>query len=246
MLVLLPPSETKSNGGTGAPLRLDSLSFGELNPTRRRLADALTELADDPDASLRALGLSERMAGEVKRNAALWSSPTAPALERYTGVLYDALEVDSMSAVERSRADSRLAVASALFGLVRGGDPVPAYRLSANSALPGVGGLRSVWRPALEPVLAAEAEPVVDLRSGAYAALARVRGAVEVNVVTELPDGSRKTVSHHNKAHKGRLARALASTPEEPEDLDDMVTVAEQAGIRVERAGERALRVIAG
>ncbi|GAB3555787.1 cytoplasmic iron level regulating protein YaaA (DUF328/UPF0246 family) [Actinopolyspora lacussalsi] len=245
MLVLLPPSETKSNGGDGAPLRLESLSFGELNPVRERLAEALTELASDTDASLRALGLSERMSGEVTRNATLWNSPTAPALERYTGVLYDALEVGSMSAVERSRADNRLAIASALFGMVRGGDPIPGYRLSANSALPGVGRLHTVWRPALEPVLAAERGPVVDLRSGAYAALARTHGAVAVSVVTELVDGSRKTVSHHNKAYKGRLARALACAEEEPSDLDSIAVVAEKAGIGVERAGERALRVIA-
>ncbi|SDK05909.1 hypothetical protein SAMN04487820_10447 [Actinopolyspora mzabensis] len=244
MLVLLPPSETKSNGGDGAPLRLESLAFGELNPVRERLAEALTELASDTDASLRALGLSERMSGEVTRNATLWNSPTAPALERYTGVLYDALEVGSMSAVERSRADNRLAVASALFGMVRGGDPIPGYRLSANSTLPGLDPLRTVWRPALEPVLAAERAPVVDLRSGAYAALARTHGAVAVSVVTELADGSRKTVSHHNKAHKGRLARALACVEEEPDDLDSIAVVAEKAGLRAERAGERALRVI--
>ncbi|MDT7642462.1 MAG: hypothetical protein QOC83_6750, partial [Pseudonocardiales bacterium] len=31
MLILLPPSETKSDGGDGPPLELDQLSFAELN-----------------------------------------------------------------------------------------------------------------------------------------------------------------------------------------------------------------------
>ena len=90
--------------------------------------------------------------------------------------------------------------------------PIPAYRLSAGSALPGRAGLRTLWRPVLSPVLSAGDRLVVDLRSGAYAALAPVRGAVTVRVLSERPDGSRAVVSHLNKAHKGRLARLLATT----------------------------------
>lgn len=92
MLVLLPPSETKAEGGAGAPLDLTALSFPELTAVRERLATALSELAADVPASLAALDLSARQADEVARNAALRQSPTMPALERYTGVLYDALE----------------------------------------------------------------------------------------------------------------------------------------------------------
>ncbi|WP_433869699.1 peroxide stress protein YaaA [Saccharopolyspora sp. CA-218241] len=243
MLVLLPPSETKSTGGAGAPLDLGSLSHPELNPTRRTVVDALTALAADVPASLSVLGLSERQAEEVERNAALRTAPTAPALERYTGVLYDALDVGSLTPAERKQADDRLAVASALFGLVRGVDRIPAYRLSGGGSLPGLGTLRSVWRPVLEPVLAVD-ELVVDLRSGAYAALAKVPGAVAVRVLSEDAAGHRKVVSHHNKAHKGALARALAQAPDEPSGVDDVLAVAEAAGMRVEREGERALCVV--
>src|ERR1700737_2670905 len=82
------------------------------------------------------------------------------------------------------RARARLAVGSALFGLLRTDDPVPAYRLSATSKLPGQPPLAARWRPLLEPVLAqiASSELVVDLRSGSYAALARLPGAVKVEV----------------------------------------------------------------
>ena len=41
VLILLPPSETKSDGGSGAPLDLDRLSLPTLTPLRRKLADAL-------------------------------------------------------------------------------------------------------------------------------------------------------------------------------------------------------------
>ncbi|MCW0214564.1 MAG: peroxide stress protein YaaA [Pseudonocardia sp.] len=209
MLVLLPPSETKRTGGDGPPLDLATLSHPELGAVRKDLVDEVVALAADIGASRAALGVSARQDEEIARNAALLTSPTMPAITRYTGVLYDALAVRSLRGASAGRARERLAVGSALFGLLRADDPVPAYRLSAGSALPGSPTLAARWKPVLEPVLAAIAagQLVVDLRSGSYAALARVPGAVTVNVLAERPDGSRSVVSHHNKSHKGGLAR---------------------------------------
>ncbi len=245
MIVLLPPSETKRVGGDGPPLRLESLSFPALHPLRENLLDELVTLAADPPASRRALGLSAKQDAEIERNAALRTSPTAPAIRRYTGVLYDALDIETLGAAALSRANARLAVGSALFGLLRADDPVPAYRLSASSKLPGQPTLGARWRPVLEPVLAALAadELVVDLRSGSYAGLGRLPGAVEVDVVAEHADGRRTVVSHFNKAHKGRLARALASSRAEPTDAAGVAAVARRADMRVERSGN-ALTVV--
>jgi cytoplasmic iron level regulating protein YaaA (DUF328/UPF0246 family) len=244
VLVLLPPSETKAVGGDGPALDLGTLSHPELTATRRELIAALSTLADDVPASLNALGLSERQVEEVRRNAELWDAPTTPALERYTGVLYDALDVRSLTTAERARADRRLAVASALFGLARGTDAIPAYRLSGGTSLPGIGPLRGVWRPALEPVLRSVSGLVVDLRSGAYATLAKVPDAVDVRVLSEDVRGKRKVVSHHNKAHKGKLARALAQCPDEPHSVEDLLSVAKDAGMRVEREEELRLCIV--
>ena len=245
MLVLLPPSETKHDGGDGPPLRLDALSHAALEPVRKVLVDELVALAADVPASRAALGLSPRQDAEIIRNAQLWDAPTMPALHRYTGVLYDALDVRSLRGAAAGRARERLAVGSALFGLLRADDPVPAYRLSAGSALPGGGTLAARWKPVLEPELAAIAAQrlVVDLRSGSYAALARVPGAVTVNVLAERADGARSVVSHFNKAHKGRLARVLAGTRAEPADAAGVAAIARRAGMRVERRGS-ALEII--
>ncbi|NUT46822.1 MAG: peroxide stress protein YaaA [Saccharothrix sp.] len=239
MLVLLPPSETKAPGGSGAPLDLDRLSHPELTPVRGKLVDALVDLAADVPASLAVLGLSERQAAEVGRNAELRRSPTLPALSRYTGVLYDALALESLTKTERSRASARLAVASALFGVVGGGDPIPAYRLSGGSVLPSVGPLGALWRPVLEPVLAAADDFVVDLRSSPYTSLARIPDATVVRVVTEDAKGRRNAVSHFNKAHKGRLAQAIVRSRAEPGDLKGLIRIAVRAGLRVEPTGAR-------
>jgi cytoplasmic iron level regulating protein YaaA (DUF328/UPF0246 family) len=246
VIVLLPPSETKRAGGEGPPLRLDALSFPELTPVRAALTDELVTLAADAPACRKALGISASQDHEIERNLALFESPTMPAINRYTGVLYDALDVESLNGTALSRAHARLAVGSALFGLLRTDNPIPAYRLSATSKLSRKGTLAARWRPALEAVLAriAEDELVVDLRSGSYAALGRLPGAVDVDVVSENAAGHRTVVSHFNKAHKGRLARALVASRAEPDSAAKVAAVARKAGMRVEREGNELTVVI--
>jgi cytoplasmic iron level regulating protein YaaA (DUF328/UPF0246 family) len=246
VIVLLPPSETKRARGDEPALALDSLSSPTLHPLRVELVTELVELAADRPAARRALGISASQDSEIDRNAALRTAPTLPAIRRYTGVLYDALDVRSLRGAAADRAMKRLAVVSALFGLLRADDRIPAYRLSATSKLPGRPTLAARWRPALEPVLAdvAERELVVDLRSGSYAALGKVPGAVTVEVIAEHGDGRRTVVSHFNKAHKGRLARALATTRSEPADAAAVAAVARRADMRVERRGDHLTVVV--
>jgi cytoplasmic iron level regulating protein YaaA (DUF328/UPF0246 family) len=250
VLVLLPPSETKRAGGDGPPLRLDRLSFSELDPVRKALLDEVVDLSADPEASRSALGLSPKQDAEIGHNAALLAAPTMPAIDRYTGVLYDALDIGSLRGAGAVRARQRLAVGSALFGLLRADDPVPAYRLSATSKLPGSASLAVRWRPVLEPVLTdiADRELVVDLRSGSYAALGRLPAAVRVDVLAEHPDGRRTVISHFNKAHKGRLARLLATTTGEPDSVVRLRALLRRAGLHVEhdRGTELTLVVPAG
>lgn len=148
MLILLPPSETKSDGGTGGALDLAALALPDLTPARDAVIDALVDLADDPDAP-RVLGLGTTQSADAARNAEIRTSPTAPALERYTGVLYDAFDAPSLTRAGRARAAERLWIGSALFGAVRATDPVPWYRLSGGTTLPGLGTLRSHWKPHL-------------------------------------------------------------------------------------------------
>jgi cytoplasmic iron level regulating protein YaaA (DUF328/UPF0246 family) len=240
VLVVLPPSETKAVGGRGAPLDLDALSFPALNPVRTELVGELVALAADVEASRAALELSERQDDEVARNAALWTSRTTPALRRYTGVLYDALDPASLSSATRRR----LVVCSALFGLVAGTDPIPAYRLSGGTMLPGREGLRVTWRPELMPLLAEVDDLVVDLRSGPYAALGPAQGAVTLDVHSEAADGSRTVVSHPNKSHKGHAARILASSRRRPKDAGGVLALLRDAGLHVEQSDDHSLVLV--
>ena len=236
MLVLLPPSEGKASGTDGPPLDLTALSFPALTKTRRRLVRELVRLANkEPAALQRALGLSDKQRHELDRDARLLKAPTLPALELYTGIVYDNLSYATLTGAARVRADASLVVASSLFGLLRPADRAPSYRLSGNTTLPGLGGLAPLWRPVLEKELRAHAF-VVDLRSGAYVNLARVPGAVEVRVLRD-EGGKRTVVSHDNKWTKGKLARALCMNG--ARTVDDVAQVGREVSDAVEVDGTR-------
>jgi cytoplasmic iron level regulating protein YaaA (DUF328/UPF0246 family) len=244
VLVLLPPSEGKATAGDGPPLDLAALSFPELTATRRRLVAAVQRRARRQPGRLRAaLDLSPARRGEIEHDASLMTAPTLPALELYTGVLYEALDYASLRTAARRQADRSLVVASALFGLVRPLDRLPPYRLSGSTVLPGLGGLAPIWRPALEPLLAAQGDLVVDLRSGSYAALARIPQAVVVRVLRD-QDGRRTVVSHDNKHTKGRLARTLCEAA--AGSVDDVADAGRSVADDVEVDGRRVDLVLHG
>lgn len=223
MLIVLPPSETKAPGGDGPALDLGELSFPGLNSVRGNLVDDLSALP--VDQALGVLKISEKLRGEAEANQVLRSSPTMPAIHRYTGVLFDALDAPTLP----TPVLSRLAVGSALFGVVRALDPIPRYRLSGGTRLPDSPTLKARWGGLITEVLAAE-DFVVDLRSGAYQQLGKVPGALTVRVER---DG--KVVSHFNKQYKGELARVLALAEEPARSIDDVAEIARSAGMTVEQ-----------
>ena len=246
MLILLPPSETKATGGDGPALNLGTLSFPELTGPRVALIDDLADLSGNVAVARPRLFAGPSKDAEIGQNVHLRTSATLPTLERYTGVLYDALDVTGMTAVQRSRADERVVVTSAAFGLIRATDRIPAYRCSNCARLPRVGTPERYWRSFLPGVVAGWDDYVVDLRSASYASFFAVPGALTARVVTEMRDGSRKVVSHFSKFHKGLLARALAVSRADIDGRAAVLRVARTAGLRIEPLGRNAVQIVTG
>ncbi|WP_072313042.1 YaaA family protein [Agrococcus sp. Marseille-P2731] len=233
MIVLLPPSETKAAGGTGASLTTarsgeSQLGFPGLAVARSRALDALDRLvAAGQDASTPA---KARAAAD---NAAVRTSPTMPAIDRYTGVLYDALDARSLEPEARAWVEDHVVIQSALLGFVRASDPIPAYKVSEHTKLPGER-MRELWGDAGRVIEGF----ALDLRSKAYAQLAPVPGAVPIEIVS--PEG--KALNHWNKAGKGALVRSLARAGARVGSADALVAwaasvevplVRSEAGVRL-------------
>ena len=245
MLILLPPSEGKSAALAGPLLDIGKLSFPGLAPTREAVLTALEALCSaDQDAAAATLGLGPTQRGEIGANTRLRGEACAPAIEVYTGVLYEALDYATLTPAARRRADAQLAIASALWGLVRPQDRIPSYRLSAGTTLPGLGTLASAWKAPVSAELAEVDGLIVDLRSGGYVALGPIppsaaARAVTVRVLQER-GGKRTVVSHFNKATKGRIVRSLVSGRRAPRTPEAFADALAGLGYRVEWSEPRA------
>jgi len=190
------------------------------------------------------LGVSQQF--EITRNRELRSSPTIAALERYTGVLYDALDVGTLNVSAREFARAHVLIHSALFGLLGADDPIPAYRLSHDSRLPALP-LRKLWREHISAVLAASDGVVLDLRSEAYVELGPAPAGPKtafLRVVSDSADGPRRALNHFNKKGKGQFVRALCEAGIDHQSIDSVLEWSVGAGLRLERKAEGELNLI--
>lgn len=227
MRVLLPPSETKRPGGVDEPLAWESLAFPDLTATRQAIMADLVRLCADEDVAAKALKLGPRSRSELQHNRALETSPVMPALERYTGVLFDAVDVPAMSPELRSRANQVVWIFSALFGPLRATDPIPVYRLSFDTALGG-DSLVQRWSVHAERIFAEDF--TVDLRSSGYRGLAPIPPGRGVYVHVVRDRAGRQAVGHHNKATKGRLVRDLLGHEVTVESAADLIDWGRSSG----------------
>jgi cytoplasmic iron level regulating protein YaaA (DUF328/UPF0246 family) len=239
-VLLLPPSEGKSPGGTGTPWAPGQSAFPELDEHRQKAIAALIRAmrAAEP-ACCKLLGVKgEALASATAANRAVRNGPTMPAIERYTGVLYDALDASSLSTRDRRRLANQVVIFSGLWGASMPGDPLPDHKLKMSAALAPLGKLSTWWRrpltDALAPLVggrvvwnllpiehdAAWAPPRPGIgEAGAPASVLTVRFLDET---TPRKGAARTftTVNHWNKLLKGALVRhVLATGADEPAAL---------------------------
>jgi uncharacterized protein len=223
VLILVPPSEGKAKGGDGPSWAAGTSQFDALDRPRRTVMAALQKgLGEDPAALLGVKG--DALAAAVRADRAVRRSPTMPAIERFSGVLYDALDARTLSARARRRLDDRVVILSGLFGALGPADPIPDHRLKMSASLPGVGKLSTFWRPHLDAALAPRiaGATVWDLLPNEHAAAwsggpsdGRTGRRIVVRFLDDVErDGERRlvTVSHWNKLLKGALVRHLLTT----------------------------------
>ncbi|WP_144749559.1 YaaA family protein [Curtobacterium pusillum] len=237
MTVLLPPSETKREGGdTDRTLDLRALSFPELAAERAAVITAARSVSSEESSARTALKLGPKSIEERFRNLALDTSGTMPAIDRYTGVLYDPLGALDADAATRAWWFDHVVVQSAMFGPLGGGDPIPAYRLSHDSRLGSIR-LASHWPGVSARVLAERTEGglVLDLRSEGYQQLGPVSHAVAPRVVSVDGIGRRKALNHWNKTAKGRLVALLGRSGAAVSSMAELVEWASEHGVVFEQ-----------
>lgn len=265
MRILLPPSEAKVQGGGGPSLRAAGFGDGPLAGARAEVTRAVAAFCRAaPVAAIAALRLPHTSAAaDLAANAAILDAPTMPALDRFTGVLYQALDPATLPPAARGTADHTVLIASGAFGLTHASEPIPDHRVPMTAAIPGLDGtatpatLTTFWRTRLAASLRDLLSPtsnavgehlIVDLRSSDYATVPRLSGPIRPNTLpvralTEKKvDGRwiRRPLSYQAKQTKGQLTRALLLTETSgrlAKTIDDVADIAESAGLTAEPHG---------
>ena len=240
MIFLLPPSEGKTPASSGPKFAPEKLIFPTLTEKRLHVMKALANFcATKPELAAKALDLGPKQVDLLTINAELMKAPCAPAIQIYTGVLYDHLGYSASNAKARARADSSILIASALFGFVTPTNPIPAYRLSGSSVIASIGSLTAYWKSDLLSALGQyKSELILDMRSGSYEKLAPAKElgqtVVSVKVLTHV-NGVLKPVTHFNKATKGDLVRAACnSSLKSPTNVEQVANYFTKLGFQAE------------
>lgn len=210
LALLLPPSEGKAAGGGDPPWTLDAGRFGPPLAARRAAIARALRVAKGGDQKLLGVG-GDTLERARLANRALVGAPTMPAGERFTGVVWDHLDLASLTPAAHARAAEAIVVVSGVAGLVALDDPVPDHRLKLSVTLGRVGNVARYWRGPLSAVLNDHLEGrfVVDLLPAEHAA-AWVPDPTRYDLVrVRLVDRDGRSAGHAAKAAKGRLARAL-------------------------------------
>ena len=202
MKILIPPSEGK---GKVKPTKIlfskTKFSFEkEVNQVVR-----LLELIDDED--LRSVyGTSAEKASMFHRqNQDIFNSPCAPAIERYTGVVYEHISWSTLSEKAKDYMEKYIYIFSGLFGLLTPKTLIPDYKLKMN-----VLSLQHHWCPFLSEALKNE-KVIIDLLPQVH------RKAYNSNKENVLPvdflilnKGKKTAAGHFGKAVKGKFIRYIA------------------------------------
>jgi hypothetical protein len=205
-MLLLPPSEGKAEGGNTRRSRWspDAGSFGSgVGDARAEVVAALAAVHGGDEKLLGVRG--DHLLRAQSANSSLIGAATLPAWQRYTGVVWDHLDPETLPASARKQ----IVVVSGLLGLVRGDDPVPDYRLKMGANLAPLGKLSTWWRESLTSELArlARRRVVIDLLPQEHNAALVLDGLDGVSLTLVDPTG--KPGGHFAKAAKGELARAI-------------------------------------
>ena len=192
MLILLPPSEKKKAATSQEKFELSSLVFAA------ELTGARSQTTTSHDFS-----------------------QTSPAIEIYDGVLFQGLNWKTLTAAEQKRANAKVLIISAIFGLVRPLDKIFSYKEMIDNKL---------WREAIAQVSAKFSnELVIDCRSSTYKGVWTInpQNTVEVRVF-KVNGAERNVITHMSKKYRGELTGHLLKQTTDPITAAEVQRIAAQ------------------
>ncbi|MDO4713503.1 MAG: peroxide stress protein YaaA [bacterium] len=199
LLFLIPPSEGKARGGLAGN---QHISFALERPS---------EIAcNASEKDLKCSG--KRYAEAIALNRSLDHTPVLPAIERYSGVMYQAIGYARLQEEEKRFFDEHFLIMSGMYGLLRPQDQIANYKLPIASK-----GLYAFWgEKIIKQLTAFQAYTIVSLLPDEYLklitgrSLQKARAGFEGQLIQlKFLDEQGKRLTHHSKPIKGQWIRAI-------------------------------------
>ncbi|MCA9478024.1 MAG: YaaA family protein [Nanoarchaeota archaeon] len=189
VLILIPPSEGKTAGGTYPPLKT-------IPPLTKEL---LKELQEEKDQA-KLLGVKgAALEQAINANRSVTSAKTLPAMKRYSGVVYQGIDYETLK--HKKRFDERVRIVSGLFGLVEPDQPIPDYKLKIEKLQAA-----QRWKPLISEEL--KNHFIIDLLPLAHKKAISYEKGKAIDFVRE-KNGKKVPAGHFGKFIKGRFVRWL-------------------------------------
>ena len=193
-VILIPPSEGKTPDGNKPPL-------SEISKETQHILGLWKNVPKN--AWGKALGVkSKALDKAIEINKNILSAQTFPAIERYSGVVYDAIDYASLKPSAKIFFDKHVRIVSAVFGLLAPTDLIPNYKFKINNF-----GADKYWRAINKDRL--KDTFVIDLLPQAHK---KAVECIESHAIDFhfLKNGKKVPAGHHGKRVKGRFVRWLA------------------------------------
>ena len=202
MKILIPPSEGK------AKVRSLNVLFRDTNfkfaKYTKQIVDLLCLIENEDLTSV--YGTTQDKAIMFHRqNQDVFNSKCVPAIERYTGVVYNHIEWRTLSTKAKNYMKKHIIIFSGLFGLVTPDTLIPDYKLKMN-----VLSLKSLWGPIISDYLKNE-DIIFDLLPQVHRkAYTPSKNTIQIDFLVQ-NKGKTSAAGHFGKAVKGQFIRFLAT-----------------------------------
>jgi len=137
----------------------------------------------------------------LNANRTILSSPTMPAIERYSGVVYNGIHYPTLATQAKEFFQAHVRIVSALFGLVKSDELIPDYKLKIEKL-----DAAFYWKPIINKLLSGYF--VIDLLPQTHQKAVGYKEGVKVDFLVFKKDKP-VPVGHQGKLIKGRFIRWL-------------------------------------
>jgi len=207
MKILLAPAETKKEGGIAPKYSKNNFAFREIFDIKDKVVQEYVEFIDKSSIEELSLWFGLKNLKECEKyKTSILDKPTMKAIQRYTGVAFEALGYDTLELSQQKYCDENILLFSNLFGVLKGSDLIPDYKFKQGATLDKLDVVK-YYKTNLKDFLDSYLEgDILDLRAGFYDKVYKI--SKPYVTMKFLKNG--KVVSHWAKHYRGEIVRVLA------------------------------------